>query len=357
VTPTKAVVLAQAGTVDPARTVHPHRTGLPPTSLLPVGNRALLCHALDWLAQAGIREMAVIVPWQLVGQAREVAADGRGTRSVSWVEQLPDESLTNVLGDLTGFLDGEPFVLHLSDSLAKQSLRSLIAGRAICDTEALLVVDESREGELAEVVQLRAAAGGGPARPRPLRKDGAGVAVLGARTLEWVADLDLDPEHVLEALTERIQQRGGRVDTCGVTAWWRFRGGTDALIDGNRFALEGLRADYDGSQLSDSMIQGAVVVHPDARISSSVVRGPAIIGARARVRDAYVGPYTSIGEDVVIEGAEIEHSVVLRGASISHLGGRLEASVIGPKSRVFRDFRLPRALRLTVGEGAEVCLT
>jgi glucose-1-phosphate thymidylyltransferase len=60
---------------------------------------------------------------------------------------------------------------------------------------------------------------------------------------------------------------------------------------------------------------------------------------------------------VDIEGAEIEHSVVLSGASISHLGGRLEASVIGPKSRVFRDFRLPRALRLTVGEGAEVSLT
>jgi glucose-1-phosphate thymidylyltransferase len=60
---------------------------------------------------------------------------------------------------------------------------------------------------------------------------------------------------------------------------------------------------------------------------------------------------------VVVEGAEIEHSVVLPGASISHLGGRLEASVIGPKSRVFRDFRLPRALRLTLGEGAEVCLT
>jgi glucose-1-phosphate thymidylyltransferase len=156
---------------------------------------------------------------------------------------------------------------------------------------------------------------------------------------------------------DRIQQRGGQVGTCGATDWWRFRGGTDALLDGNRFALDGLRADYDPSQVSDSTIQGAVIVHPDASVSSSVVRGPAVIGARARLRDAYVGPYTSIGEDVVVEGAEIEHSVVLPGASISHLGGRLEASVIGPKSRVFRDFRLPRALRLTVGEGAEVCLT
>jgi glucose-1-phosphate thymidylyltransferase len=358
VTLTKAVVLAQAGNPGQARSgSRPPRTSLPPAPLLPVANRALLGHALDWLAQAGVREAAVIVSDDLADQARDAAAGTRGTLCVSWVEQLPDESLAHTLGDLTGFLNGEPFVLHLSDSLAKQSLRSLTAGRAECDTEALLVIDESHGVELAQVVQLRAVAGGGHTRPRPLRNDAAGVAVMGAGALEGAADLDLDADHVLEALTERIQQRGGRVGTCCATDWWRFRGGADALLEGNRFALEGRRADYDRSQLEDSRIQGAVIVHPEARIRSSVVRGPAIIGARARVRDAYVGPYTSIGEDVVIEGAEIEHSVILPGASISHLGGRLEGSVIGPKSRVFRDFRLPRALRLTVGEGAEVCLT
>ncbi|HEV2873692.1 MAG TPA: hypothetical protein VGW14_00970 [Thermoleophilaceae bacterium] len=335
----KAVVLAQA-----------HST-------VPVANRALLCHALDWLAQAGVREAAVIVAQDLAPQARDAVAGGRCDLRVSWVEQLPDEPLVDVLGDLTGFLDGEAFVLHLADSLAKQSLRSLTAGGVECDTEALLVVHEARGVELAQVVQLRAAVGGGLSRPRPLRNDSAGVAVMNARALEAAGELDLDPEHVLEGLVERIRRRGGRIGTCCVSDWWRFRGGTDALLEGNRFALEGTRADYDGSQLANSKIQGAVVLHPEARITSSVVRGPAIIGARACVRDAYVGPYTSIGEDVVIEGAEIEHSVVLPGASISHLGGRLEASVIGPRSRVFRDFRLPRALRLTLGEGAEVSLT
>ena len=81
-----------------------------------------------------------------------------------------------------------------------------------------------------------------------------------------------------------------------------------------------------------------------------------MIAAGACLRDAYVGPYTSIGEDVLVEGAEIEYSIILRGASVTHLGGRLEASVVGANARVFRDFRLPRAMRLNVGEGAEVSL-
>jgi glucose-1-phosphate thymidylyltransferase len=339
VTPTKAVVLAQAA------------------STVPVANRALLGHALDWLAQGGVREAAVIASHELASQVRDAVAGGRRGLSVSWLERLPDEPLAQALGDLTGFLDGEEFVLHLADSLAKESLRSLVAGGVDCDTEALLVIDESRGVELAQVVQLRAAVGGGPARPRPLRNDSAGVAVLGPGALDGAAELDLAPEHVLEGLVDRTRQRGRRVRTRCVTDWWRFRGGTEALLEGNRFALEGRRADYQARQLADPRIQGEVVIHPEARIKSSVVRGPAIIGARAWLNEAYVGPYTSIGEDVVIEGAEIEYSVVLPGASIRHVGERLEASVIGPKSRVFRDFRLPHALRLTVGEGAEVCLT
>jgi glucose-1-phosphate thymidylyltransferase len=337
--PTKAVVLA-----------HEH-------SMASVANRALVGHALDWLAQGGVREAAVIVSEELAERARDAASGGRRNLSVSWLERLPDEPLAHVLGDLTGFLEGETFVLHLADSVARQSLRSLTAGGAKCDTEALLVIDGSRSAELAQVVQLRAAVGGGPAGPRPLRNDSAGVAVMSARVLEAAADVDAGPEHLLDALAARVEQRGGEVATCCVTDWWRFRGGTDALLEGNRFALEGRRPDYGLCQMADSTIQGAVIAHPDATIQSSVVRGPAIIGARARLRDAYVGPYTAIGEDVVIEGAEVEHSVVLAGAAISHLSGRLEASVIGRKSKVFRDFRLPRGLRLTVGDGAEVCLT
>jgi glucose-1-phosphate thymidylyltransferase len=140
------------------------------------------------------------------------------------------------------------------------------------------------------------------------------------------------------------------------SGWWRFGRGTEAALEGNRFALESLAETPLRGEIIDSRIQGPVSIHPTARLESTIVRGPAVIGAGVRLRDAYVGPYTSIGNDVLIEGAEVEHSIVMPEASIRHLGGRLEASVVGPSARVFRDFRLPRALRLTVGRGAEVSL-
>jgi glucose-1-phosphate thymidylyltransferase len=332
------------------------RTSLPAAPLLPVANRTLLSHALSWLADAGVREAAVVVPEDLAAEARLAAGENHGLKSLSWLEQSAGETLADALGDLTGFTEGEPFVMHLADSLARENLGAVIPDGADSKAEALLVVDEATQLGVADVVQVYATGRAGRVTRRWLRHGSAGVAIFTGRALEDAVELDAPPEHLLEALADRIEQRGGRVDTCSTGGWWRFRGGADALLEGNRFALEVLRPDYRRARLVEATIQGAVVAHPEAHIESSTVRGPAVIGPRARVRDAYLGPYTSVGEDVVIDGAEVEHSIILRGASITHLGGRMEASIVGANARVFHDFRLPRALRLNLGEGAEVCL-
>jgi hypothetical protein len=41
---------------------------------------------------------------------------------------------------------------------------------------------------------------------------------------------------------------------------------------------------------------------------------------------------------------------------VMHVGGRLVSSLVGRDARVFRDFSLPRALRLWVGDGDEIAL-
>jgi glucose-1-phosphate thymidylyltransferase len=315
-----------------------------------------LSHALKWLAEAGVREAAVVVPEDLAAEARSAAGDSHGVGSVSWLEQCSDEPLAHALGDLIGFTEGEPVIMHLADSLTRERLEAVIPNGAEGDAEVLLVVDEAEGVGVADVVQVYAAGRAGRVTRRRLRHDSAGVAILSTRALEDVAKLDAPPEHILDALADRIEERGGRVDIFSARGSWRFRGGTDALLEGNRFALETVRPDYRRARLVDATIQGAVIAHPEAQIESSTVRGPAVIGARARLRDAYLGPYTSVGDDVVIDGAEVEHSIILPGASITHLGGRLEASIVGANARVFHDFRLPRALRLKLGEGAEVCL-
>ena len=97
-----------------------------------------------------------------------------------------------------------------------------------------------------------------------------------------------------------------------------------------------------------------VIVEDGAVIENSVIRGPAIIGARTTVRNAYVGPFTSIYHDVVIEACEIEFCIVLEYGVIRDVLGRIEESLIGRHVEVHTSARKPRGHKLMLGDHSRV---
>jgi glucose-1-phosphate thymidylyltransferase len=99
-----------------------------------------------------------------------------------------------------------------------------------------------------------------------------------------------------------------------------------------------------------------VVIEAGARLERSAVRGPAVIGAGARLTDCYIGPYTAVGENCVIENAEVEHSILLARSRVSNLAGRMESSLLGRNVKISRDERQPRAYRFMVGDNSEIAI-
>jgi glucose-1-phosphate thymidylyltransferase len=301
-----------------------------PTNLLPVANRPLAIHALAALAQHEPLDTEVMC-----------------------VEQRDGDPFPAVLADLGSFVGSDPFILHLGDSLNRDCLSSLIDDPVADHDSTVLVQETVADDGIVDLARRRA--GGSPDEDEQFA---AGVWVLGPAALDALCEAPSSGSAELDVnrAVRRLADMGGHVSAREVSEWWRFRERPGALLDANRFVLTGLEPQPVEAELRDSRIQGPVSIHPSARLESSIVRGPAVIAAGAHLRQAYVGPYTSIGEDVLIEGAEVEHSIILAGASITHLGGRLEASVVGPRARVFRDFRLPKAMRLNIGEDAEISL-
>ena len=157
-------------------------------------------------------------------------------------------------------------------------------------------------------------------------------------------------------VAERVAAVGGSCHVLTVNAWRRYAGDPLDLLELNRIALDRLQAEPHRPSNNGNRIEGRVWIHERAEVHGSVIVGPTVIGPLAHIADAYIGPYTSIGSGARIEGAEIERSIVASGASIMHVGGRLVASVVGRDARIFRDFSLPRALRLRVGDGTVVAL-
>src|SRR5205085_3481879 len=124
--------------------------------------------------------------------------------------------------------------------------------------------------------------------------------------------------------------------------WWKDTGRLDDMLEANRLILDTIDRRIDG-ELHDTHIEGRVVIEAGARLERATVRGPAIIGADAIVRDAYIGPYTAVGPRCVIEGAEVEHSILLEGAAVRGLDGRMESSLLGRDVQITRPPSPPRA--------------
>jgi len=310
-----------------------------------VANRPLLDHALRWLADGGVRDVAILAAPDLKhAMLSALAACGAYWPDLCWLGQDPSA--------LAEFLQGESFVLHRADCLFKDDLASIVGEPPEGDLDALIVADD--DGELGPgVVDLDRQR---TAEREPLVGAPSSLAVLGPDVAEALAPARANGDDG-ESLARWVHDRGGSVVVRRVGEWWSYRSSCAALLAGNAFALRDLHTDLTRATLRNTRVEGPVVAEAGSLLVSCVIRGPAVIGAGARLFDSYVGSGTSIGRNAFIEGAEVEHSIIFPGAYLSHLGTRLEGSVVGRRARVCRDFRIPKALRVSIGDGAEVSLS
>ncbi len=322
---------------------------------LPVANRPLLSYGLAAMQASGVEDVAVIVS---PGTAEDVqgllGGSTDGVMRIACLDAGEPQGLVHALRAATHSLDDRPVMVHLGDALISQPLPPLFDALERGDADAIFLVRNA-----AEFGGQMPAAGIRPLRlvedkPVPPAEQAlTGVFALGPAAID--AALALPDE---AGVTEIVRAIGdtGRLETRIVNGAWKYTGEVDGLLAANRMVLDTIEPDLAGCDLSQARIEGRVQIHPTAVIERSTIRGPAVIGPRAVLQDAFVGPYSAVGSEVRLEGAELEHSIVLDHAVIRHIGHRLEDSLVGSGATVTRDFAFPSGLRLRVGHRAEVLL-
>lgn len=344
--------------------------------LVPVANKPILFYGLEDMAAAGITEVGIIV-----GGTRDeiMAAVGDGSDfgvKVTYIGQDEPLGLAHCVLIARDFLGDDDFVMYLGDNLLRQGIAEFVdafendrrhaaepplgshpsAAAAqillaqVPDPERFGVAEIGSDGAVVRLVE----------KPEVPPSDLAlvGVYLFDPTIHEAVAAIEPSARGELE-ITDAIQwliDQGHRVRHEVVDGWWIDTGKLDPLLEGNRLVLDTLEPRVEGTVDERSRVSGKVVVEAGARLIDSVVRGPAIIGRGTVLRDSYVGPYTSIYHDCVLEDAEIEHSIVLEHSSIVGVA-HLTDSLIGKQVRLSRSRQRPRANRVMLGDHSVVELT
>jgi glucose-1-phosphate thymidylyltransferase len=328
--------------------------------LVPIANKPILFYGIEALADSGITEIGIVVG-DTRQEIKDAVGDGRSFGvSVTYIEQEAPLGLAHAVLVSEPFLGSDPFCMYLGDNLIREKLAPLVTRfrDEKPNSQILLAkvpdptqfgVAELREGQVVRLVE----------KPKTPPSDLAlvGVYMFDATIFNAVKAIKPSARGELE-ITDAIQwliDQGHMVRPHVIEGWWKDTGRLEDMLEANRIILDTLVPRSEG-EVTDSEILGKVVVEPGARIIASTVRGPAIIGKGAVIENAYVGPFTSIGDGVRVRNSEVEHSILLEGASVSDVGGRIESSLIGRNVSIYRTAAKPRSFNFMLGDRSEVGL-
>jgi glucose-1-phosphate thymidylyltransferase len=329
--------------------------------LVPVANKPVLFYGLEAIRDAGVKDVGIIVG-DTAAEIEAAVGDGSpfGIRA-TYIPQDAPRGLAHAVLVARDFLADDDFVMYLGDNFLIGGISDLVDEFRHSRPDAQILLTKVEHPEQFGVAELTV--DGRVTRlvekPRQPRSDLALVGVylftpvihdaVGAIQPSWRGELEITEaiQHLIDA--------GCDVRSSLVGGYWKDTGRLEDMLECNRKVLESIELSVRGSVDQESRVIGRVVVEDGAVIERSTVRGPAIIGRGTRIVDSYVGPFTSIYYDCLVQDTEIEHSIVLESSTIRGVS-RIEDSLIGKEVEVAPSEALPRAHRLMLGDHSRVSL-
>jgi glucose-1-phosphate thymidylyltransferase len=328
--------------------------------LIPVANKPVLFRVIESIRDAGITDIGIVVGDTAEEIKTAVGRGGRWRVNVTYIHQEQPLGLAHAVKVSQDFLQEDRFVMFLGDNVIQGGISSLIKQFSDSAWNSQIVLTRVTHPEQYGVAELNGA--GRIVRlvekPKEPQSDLALVGIymfdhnihraVDSITPSWRGELEITD--AIQWLVEQDYQVYPYIHR----GWWIDTGRPGDLLDANSLVLEELTPVLEGYIDRDSEVDGRVTVENGAEIINSVVRGPTIIGERTRIVNSYVGPFTSIYHDVVIENSEIERAIVLEQSEIRDIPARIQDSLIGRHVRLVRSPIKPKAYKLTLGDHSQV---
>lgn len=331
--------------------------------LIPIANKPVLFYAIEAIGDCGIKDIGIIVGETGDDIKSELKEGSKWGVNISYIEQKEALGLAHAVSVARDFLGEEKFLMYLGDNLLKNGVESyadkFIQGNynafvllTEVDNPRQFGVAELKEGRVVRVVE----------KPKEPVSNLAliGVYFFDKNVHQAVKSINPSARGELE-ITDAIQwmiDKGYKVGAEVIGGWWKDTGKPDDILEANRLILEDIERDVSGAKVVDetSQISGRVKIGKGSEIINSKIVGPVIIGNKVKVVDSYIGPFTSLSDEVEIKKTEIEYSVVLENTEIENIKGRMQRCLIGKGVKIYHSKDLPRVYEFIIGDHSKVGL-
>lgn len=334
--------------------------------LIPLGGKPMIFYPIENLASSGFDELAIIVSKD-DKLLQQVVGDGsRWGIKISYIIQQEITGLGNAIVSARDYLGDEPFILYLGDNIIKYNIADLVNKYFKENLNALLTlskiecpqrfgVPEMRDGKIIRVEE----------RPMHPKSDFAvaGIYIYDHNAFRAMSAMSLSSrgQYEISDIHNYYLNSNLKLGYQEIGQWWKDRGKPEDLLEGNKFVLQNCvfkesdKNNMQGEIVDKAKIEGNVKIGEGTKIAGkTLIRGPVVIGKKCLIKDAYIGPYTSIGNVSELSDMEIEHSLVMDNVNICS-SEKIVNSVIGRNSFILSgEGNLPKGRRLIIGENSVI---
>ena len=327
--------------------------------LIPVANKSILFYAIEDMIVAGIKDIGIIVGPNKE-QVIETVSNANFEVEITFIEQDAPRGLAHTVLISEDFIGDGSFVMYLGDNILKEGIikhtenfrkRNFDAGIMLTEVdnpEEFGVAELREDGSVKRLIEK-------PKKP-PSNLALVGIYFFNHPIHEAVKSIKPSWRNELE-ITNAIQwliDNGYRVDASIVSGWWKDTGKPEDILHANRLILDDLTTKIKVEAEVEGEIRGRVSIDTGTKVNeSSVIKGPALIGKDCVIKDGYIGPYTSIGNNCKIINSEVEDSVVMDGAMLLNAGNIVD-SMIGRSAVVEKNKNLPKGNKFIIGDNSWV---
>jgi glucose-1-phosphate thymidylyltransferase len=336
--------------------------------LIPVANKPIIYYGLEDIAKAGITDVGVIIGSETVNGITNALSDGsRWNVSVAYIYEEKPLGLAHCVKVAQNFIGDEPFLMYPGDCLLEEGLRRFVDNFKKDKPDASVLVARAPDpgtcakSEISgsgnpEVFEIAEKSAESRSDPTPV-----GIYLFNSAIIKAVSSVSQSSSRAEPEIGDAIQwliDNGYRVSSHVVEGWWKTAGKCEDVLDANYLILSDLKRKIAPTATVDenSKITGEVELMDGVVIKNSTIRGPVTVGERTRVVDSFIGPYTSIYYDCMIQGSEIEYSIVLEKTTIENIPARLDWCLIGKEVQICRNGSRPKAMNLILGDRSKVAL-
>ena len=320
--------------------------------LIKIAGKPISQYGIEDLSNNGIKDIGIILGDNSAKDVINYYGDGRFLNvNITYIYQGKAKGLADAIYKSKDFIGNDKFIVYLGDNIVFNGIKGLLNFNGNASILLSHVNNPERFGVAvinnSKIIKLIE-------KPKEFISDLAlvGVYAFDNSVFSYIEELKPSNRGEFE-ITEAIQNMitdGRTVQYSIIDSWWKDNGTPEDLLNANTRILDRFIDDYNDSK----NMQGRIKKYDDLNINDSKILGPAYIGKNVTIKNSYIGPYTSINDNVIIEGSEIYNSIVFENSIIKK--SKINNSIIGEETIIDKNYKKPSNSIFISGKGSIISI-